>query len=453
MLPVILYSRVAVFFHFMLEGYFNALWSIYLPLQQLELGLSDSLIGAASLFNYGGQVASTMAAAYLLPRIGARKSTLTGAILFCTSMFFIPLSHSFPQLCVSFLYFGMTEGVMDVSMNASAVLTESVARRPLLGTYHGSYSVAAAIGGLLGGVYVDQGFQQLTTYYISAAVGMVLACISFSHLYTFEQEKQLTALEETKVEVAGGGMQYHSVANVTVDPGQSDEDQSSPRLLVPIEHAQRDPLLALACVGFLASFGESAVVTWVTIWFQRNFSEAPGGLYSLGFTSFMICMALGRFCCDVLREVVGRRRIIQYAGILASGGVALFVLSPTLLEEPFSVYLACLGCCITGLGLSTLIPTVFSSAGHLPNVHPGTAISRVAFWTYAGSIISPPLIGFLSDAFESLRLGFVVLALLLLLISPLGLKVPPEENLPPPLHASPQEDSNLSSPLLSVAPL
>jgi hypothetical protein len=48
---------------------------------------------------------------------------------------------------------------MDVAMNSSAVLAETVAEIPIMGSFHGSYSVAAAIGSLLGGVLSSKGWS------------------------------------------------------------------------------------------------------------------------------------------------------------------------------------------------------------------------------------------------------------------------------------------------------
>jgi MFS family permease len=458
-LPPLLPARVAVFFHFMLEGYFNALWSVYLPVQQFDLGLSDSLVGAASLFNYGGQVVATLIAALLLQRIGARASCLTGALMFCSSMYLIPLSHSFAALCMTFLLFGSTEGIMDVSMNACAVLTETVAARPLLGTYHGSYSIAAALGGLIGGAFLDRQWDEQATYLVSASVGICLALLSFLQLYSLEQEQLITV--DVPATPDHPLSRTHSYSSVDVEKARETDQDNHLVLETPTQPSSpspflsflnRRPLFVLSFVGFLASFGEGAVVTWVTIWFTRSFSSAPGGLYSLGFTCFMSCMALGRFACDYLRQFVGRRQMVTVSGLLASGGVTLVAFAPSMVAEPASVYVACLGCAVTGLGLSTLIPTVFSSAGHLPGEHAGTAISRVAFWTYAGSIVSPPLIGALSDAFQSLQLGFIILAVLLFFLFPLGRLVPPESRHPEAARtttpAGKEEGADLKTPLL-----
>ncbi len=51
-----------------------------------------------------------------------------------------------------------------------------------------------------------------------------------------------------------------------------------------------------------------------------------------------------------------------------------------------------------GLGLALVIPTVFSAAGRLPGLHPGTAMATVSAFGWAGFVCGPPLIGALASA-------------------------------------------------------
>jgi MFS family permease len=89
-----------------------------------------------------------------------------------------------------------------------------------------------------------------------------------------------------------------------------------------------------------------------------------------------------------------------YVFLLINPGLLLVVFSPIL---PWAIVFCTMGLMLTGAGLSTLIPTVFSSAGHLPDQDTGKAIATVAAFTYSGSILSPPMIGSMSTAFDSLR--------------------------------------------------
>jgi MFS family permease len=85
----------------------------------------------------------------------------------------------------------------------------------------------------------------------------------------------------------------------------------------------------LACVGFISSFGECSITTWVVIYYKRII-ESTSVLETLGFTGFMICMSLGRFSSDYLRQQYGRRRLIFYSGILASLGLFIVVTTPSI---------------------------------------------------------------------------------------------------------------------------
>jgi MFS family permease len=88
-----------------------------------------------------------------------------------------------------------------------------------------------------------------------------------------------------------------------------------------------------------------------------------------------------------------------------------------------SVWGTFLGFFLVGLGLSTIVPIVFSSAGNLKNISPSAGISMATSIGYTGFFIGPPAIGFLSETF-GLRLGlgfvlglFVVMAIVLFTIS------------------------------------
>jgi MFS family permease len=68
-----------------------------------------------------------------------------------------------------------------------------------------------------------------------------------------------------------------------------------------------------------------------------------------------------------------------------------------------------------GLGASTIVPIVFSSAGNLPGVNPSVGIAFATSVGYLGLFFGPPTIGFLSDLFN-LRLAFLFSLTLMLIL-------------------------------------
>ena len=63
-----------------------------------------------------------------------------------------------------------------------------------------------------------------------------------------------------------------------------------------------------------------------------------------------------------------------------------------------------------GIGLALIVPTVFSAAGRLPGLSPGTAIATVSACGWFGFVCGPPLIGQLASVTSlSLALGVIPL--------------------------------------------
>jgi hypothetical protein len=79
----------------------------------------------------------------------------------------------------------------------------------------------------------------------------------------------------------------------------------------------------------------------------------------------MVAMAIGRFSCEYLRPVCGRKVMVAVGGLLALVGMLVTFGCSVFLTRDAAIGVASVGLTITGFGLSTLLPIVFSSAGHL----------------------------------------------------------------------------------------
>jgi MFS family permease len=89
----------------------------------------------------------------------------------------------------------------------------------------------------------------------------------------------------------------------------------------------------------------------------------------------------------------------------------------------YQIHVKILGCFITGLGISTIVPLIYSAAGKSKDILPSIAIAGVSTISYLGFLIGPVVIGYLSDFF-TLRFALfllVVLGILTSLISNISL--------------------------------
>jgi MFS family permease len=56
-----------------------------------------------------------------------------------------------------------------------------------------------------------------------------------------------------------------------------------------------------------------------------------------------------------------------------------------------------IGCLIAGIGISTIIPIIYSEAGRSKNIPPSVAIASVSTIAYVGFLVGPVFIGYLSN--------------------------------------------------------
>jgi MFS family permease len=71
---------------------------------------------------------------------------------------------------------------------------------------------------------------------------------------------------------------------------------------------------------------------------------------------------------------------------------------------------------MVGLGISNVIPILFSAAGRVPGVQAGTALAAVATTGYFGFVAGPPVIGLVADC-SGLRLALGIVSALCALVT------------------------------------
>jgi len=311
-------------------------------------------------------------------------------------------------------------------MNGIAVLTEMVAEKPLLNSIHGCYSLAAGVATVTAGVLSSAGWSAVPVYSVASAVTVILSCIAYRGAYSHEDELYITNCHNevhfspdepeavVKTELSAGTPSTNGHDDATAKEGGSNSS-----LLNAV-------FINFAAIGFLASFGEVSMTAWSVIYFQRCLNASTLKA-SIGFGTFMVATAIGRFSGDKLRELWGRRRLIRRCGVCLVLGFGVLLYSPSCADkETTGLIVGYCGSLLIGAGLSVLIPIVFSSAGHLPGVHAGSAIAAAAACTYTGSIVSPFFLGLCSQLLHSLREAYMIDAGLMCGVFVLSFMIPDE---------------------------
>jgi MFS family permease len=175
-------------------------------------------------------------------------------------------------------------------------------------------------------------------------------------------------------------------------------------------------LISLGVVGFCSMATEGAMFDWSGVYFH-DIVKSPEALVTLGYASFMIMMAIGRFIGDFVLQRIGRQRTLQISGVLMFTGMAVSVAFP-------HIYTSTVGFMMVGIGVACNIPTVYSLAGKHATIPSGMAIAMVSTVSYLGFLMGPPLIGYIAEIFN-LRFSFALFSLfgLLMLVMSSRLKV------------------------------
>ena len=167
-------------------------------------------------------------------------------------------------------------------------------------------------------------------------------------------------------------------------------------------------LIWLGVIGFCGMASEGVMFDWSGVYF-KEVVKTPGALVILGYTSFMIMMAGGRFFGDGLILKFGRKKVMQISGLMISTGLFTSVFFPYIIPCTIAFMLV-------GLGVSTIVPTIYSVAGKNPTVPPGEALTIVSSVSFLGFLMGPPVIGYIAELF-GLRFSFAFIGIFGILIA------------------------------------
>ena len=154
--------------------------------------------------------------------------------------------------------------------------------------------------------------------------------------------------------------------------------------------------LVLGLLGLCGAIGEGAASDWGGVLIRDTF-HATGFLVALPYVLFCTTMVLGRFSGDFLAHKFGTKNLIIVCGFLAGAGLSIGLI----LGGYFGVLLAWF---LLGIGLSVVIPMMFSAAGTIADkeykaiISNGEAIAIVSGVTYFGFMVGPPMMGSIGDA-------------------------------------------------------
>lgn len=343
-------ERAAILAVFLQLGIFAGAWAAALPAVKTGLALSDRAIGVALLCFAGGSLLATLATGAVSARLGTRRAIRIGVLATAVTLLPPAFARSLPELALATAAMGGAMGLLDVSMNGAAGALEERWGAPLMSSFHGAFSLGGLGGAALGGALAGSGFGAIGQLTVAAVVALSVGAAAAPFL----------------------GPDTHAAG------------QGGPALALPGRR-----LLGLGAVTAFCFVVEGAMGDWSAIYLD-TVAGSGLALASAGYAGFSIAMAGVRFAGDGAVAALGARAVLVGGGILAGGGLALAVLLPLPI-------VAAIGFGLVGLGLGNVAPVAFSAAARSDS-NPAAGVAPVATVGYAGFLLGPPVIGFLSGA-------------------------------------------------------
>ena len=361
----VIHARRAVLGIFAINGIILSSWIPHIPLVQEKLGIGEGLLGLALLSMALGAVSFMPLSGWWSGRFGSRQVTTITAFAYCFALPLPILAPSLVSLMLALFVFGACTGAMDVAMNAQAVAVEKRWNKPIMSSFHGFWSIGGLLGSGLGGLALANG--------LSPAVHALVISASMLGATTITVRYFL--------------------------PKEADAAKKGSKFVLP-----KGPVLGLGALAFMVLVAEGAMADWSAVYIKNVLGTGPG-VAAAGYAAFSFMMALGRLTGDRFVARLGPVVITRATSLIAAAGLG----SALIISHPIA---AVIGFGFMGLGLSNLIPVLFSAAGRVSDMPSSTAIAAVATAGYFGFLAGPPLIGFIAEWFSlPIALGLVVVSI------------------------------------------
>lgn len=357
--------RIANAIFFFISGFSYSAWAARIPTIKHNLHLNEAQLGAILFALPVGLMLTMPLTNYLLGKYSSRAIMLLGALSFNLMLCFVGFAAVSWQLVIILFGFGSARNLFNLSTNAQAVSVQKLYNKSIITTFHGIWSIAGFAGAALG--YIMVSFNVATNWHLPI-VGVSMMVLS---LFAF--------------------------SNTLYEPVVKQQERK------PVFSLPDKFLIKFSVIAFVSMACENTMYDWSGIYFEKAVhSSKPTA--TAAFVFYMVAMTSGRFLGDKLVTRIGIKKILFYSGILISTGLLIAVLLPYTIP-------AIIGFIFTGLGVSCIVPLIYSLASKSTTMSSARALASISTISYMGFLLVPPMVGFIAEA-AGIRFSFAVIAMM-----------------------------------------
>lgn len=353
---------------FFTGGFTVASWAPIIPFVQSGLSLEPAILGSLLLGLGIGSFVGMPVAGTISVRYGSRFALALSGVLSCLLLVILAMIPGFYIECAALFMYGVTLGCLEVSANIYGAQLEKQVGHPIMSGLHASYSIgevvsAAAVTGLL-----------IMGAPLVWVIGGLMVVIASGLLWT--------------------------LSGIPADAGRAKGQKAEGMVFA----APKGRILMFSLVCLAVFLAEGAMLDWSAIYVHE-----VGGVdlkaAGIGYTLFVIAMAISRLTGDRLVETFGRAKVL-FAGMMLNIVTLLIMVC---FESPIVLFASLF---VMGLGVANVAPIIISAASSVKHVDPTSAITTVTTIGYGGLMAGPAILGFIA-LHQSLEVAFLFIACLL----------------------------------------
>ncbi len=370
--------RYAALSFFLAQGLCFSSWASRIPDIKDQFVVNDAFYWGLVLFLIPvGKFIAIPLAGYLVSKLGSRIMVQVSILGYGLSLFAVGTASHIILLGIFLFSFGVFWNLCDISLNTQGIGIERLYGRTIMASFHGGWSLAACMGALIGFVMI---VMDISPFYHFSIIAAIIVIITLAGRRFLQDD-------------------------APVESKKTEETTKKRKFTMP-----EKLLLQLGLVGLFALIVESAMFDWSGIYFE-SVINVPKSL-QIGFLVFMVMMTVGRFLTNYAYSIFGKKRVLLIAGSLIFIG---FMIS-SLLGDVFDtltlkVVINSIGFMLVGLGISCMVPTIYSFVGAKSKTPVGIALTILSSISFIGSLIAPLLIGAITQVF-SIKYAYLVVGLL-----------------------------------------
>ena len=346
------------------------------PVLRGELGVPLSWSGGVFMIIAVGTILSSLLSDRLTRRFGTEKVTAVSVAMTCAALFGFSFSRSYALLCLWAVPYGLGAGGVDAALNNYVALHYASRHMSWL---HCMWGVGAAAGPYIMGAALTGGLGWTAGYRIVGAIQLALTVLLFLSLPLWKSA-----------------------------PGTASDEAKSPP--IPLKDAAALPG---ATAVLLCFFCYCAVEQTVGLWASSYLAAARGvdAAAAAGYGSlFFLGITVGRAISGFVTMKLSDTQMVRLGcSVIALGLVPLLL--------PLGNAAALAGLVLVGLGCAPVYPClIHATPAHFGADRSQAIIGMQMASAYVGTLVMPPLFGWLA-ARASIRLFPVYLLVLLVLMT------------------------------------